>query len=249
MFDDPVLAAVYDALDPDRVDLDPYIAMVDEFGARRILDVGCGTGTLAIRLAHRRHSVTAIDPATGSIAVARRKPWADRVDWHHTDVATFAQRHAGPSFDLAIMTANVAQVFVENDDWARTLAAVHRVLTPEGRLVFETRVPERRAWERWSGPAADVDVPGVGRVTDSYELIEVDEREDGDVIVTFSSPTVFHGMPGDGDALVVESTSTLRFRTLEHLTASLDDAGFDVDEVRDAPDRPGAEWVVVAQCK
>lgn len=248
-FDDPRLAAVYDALDPDRSDLDPYVAMVAEFGAGRVLDVGCGTGTFAVRLARRGAVVTGVDPAAASIAVARHKPWADGVEWFVGDVPAFADRHRGEPFDLAVMTANVAQVFVTDESWERTLRAIHRVLTPGGRLVFETRDPARRAWERWSGPAADVVVPGVGRVSDSYEVTEVTEPSDGDVVVTFSSPTRFHGVAGDveGDDLVIGSMSTLRFRTLPTLRTTLADAGFTIDDVRDAPDRPGAEWVIIAR--
>ncbi|MGZ8563394.1 MAG: class I SAM-dependent methyltransferase, partial [Candidatus Limnocylindria bacterium] len=33
VFDDARLAAVYDALDPDRSDLDGYVTMIEEFGA------------------------------------------------------------------------------------------------------------------------------------------------------------------------------------------------------------------------
>ena len=40
IFEDPRLAAMYDALDPDRSDLDVYRAIADELGARRVLDVG-----------------------------------------------------------------------------------------------------------------------------------------------------------------------------------------------------------------
>jgi 2-polyprenyl-3-methyl-5-hydroxy-6-metoxy-1,4-benzoquinol methylase len=47
IFEHPRLAAIYDALDSDRSDLDVYVAIADELGARRVLDVGCGTGTLA----------------------------------------------------------------------------------------------------------------------------------------------------------------------------------------------------------
>jgi len=43
-FELPRLAAIYDALDPDRSDLEVYSAIADEFGARRVLDVGCGAG-------------------------------------------------------------------------------------------------------------------------------------------------------------------------------------------------------------
>lgn len=45
------LAEVYDDLEADRDDLGHYVAMVDEFEARHVLDVGCGTGVLACRLA------------------------------------------------------------------------------------------------------------------------------------------------------------------------------------------------------
>ena len=44
---------MYDPLDPDRSDLDVYETIVDELGARRVLDTGCCTGTLACRLARR----------------------------------------------------------------------------------------------------------------------------------------------------------------------------------------------------
>jgi hypothetical protein len=43
-FGHPRLAAIYDPLDPARGDLDACLRIVEEFGARRILDIGCGTG-------------------------------------------------------------------------------------------------------------------------------------------------------------------------------------------------------------
>jgi 2-polyprenyl-3-methyl-5-hydroxy-6-metoxy-1,4-benzoquinol methylase len=47
------LAQIYDLHDPDRSDLEVYSALVDELGAARVLDVGCGTGTFACTLASR----------------------------------------------------------------------------------------------------------------------------------------------------------------------------------------------------
>jgi len=46
----PRLAAIYDALDPDRSDLHAYVGIAAELGARRVVDIGCGTGTLALRV-------------------------------------------------------------------------------------------------------------------------------------------------------------------------------------------------------
>ncbi|MEE6283126.1 hypothetical protein [Georgenia sunbinii] len=44
-FDDPRLAATYDQFEGDRDDLDAYMGIVEELGARSVLDIGCGTGT------------------------------------------------------------------------------------------------------------------------------------------------------------------------------------------------------------
>jgi len=48
-----------------------------------------------------------------------------------------------------------------------------------------------------------------------------------------------------GETLV--SDSTLRFRGRDEVIASLEEADYAVDEIRDAPDRPGREMVFVAR--
>lgn len=106
IFADPRLARIYDALDPDRRDLDHYEKMIDAFGARKVLDVGCGTGTLACRLARRGLEVTAVDPAAASLDVARGKEGATTVAWILGDAPNLPPLDV----DVAVMTANVAQV-------------------------------------------------------------------------------------------------------------------------------------------
>ncbi len=49
------------------------------------------------------------------------------------------------------------------------------------------------------------------------------------------------------DGTVLTSDSTLRFRHRQEVEESLLATGFVVDEVRDAPDRPGRELVFVAR--
>ena len=234
-FDVPRLAQVYDPLDPDRRDLDAYMAMIDEFGARAALDIGCGTGTFACLLAARGVEVTGVDPAAAMLDVARTKPGADVVHWVHGDVTALPSLQV----DIAFMTGNVAQVFLTDDEWTTVLCGTRDALRPGGLLVFETRVPARRAWERWTPELTrvSVDVPGVGIVESWEDLVGIDGE-----LVTFRSMTVFAH-----DRAVLESTSTLRFRERVDVEASLQANGFDVADVRDAPDRPGLEHVFVAE--
>lgn len=234
-YDNPRLAAIYDALDPDRSDLDVYAEIVAELGARHVLDVGCGTGAFALLLVDRGVDVTGVDPAAGSLEVARAKPGADRVRWIHGDARSLPPT----TVDLATLTGNVAQAIVEPSDWDATLAFVFAALRPGRHLVVETRDPAYRAWEEWNRDAtySTTEIDGVGAVENWVELTGVDGP-----LVCFRSHFVF---ALDGAHLM--SDSTLRFRTRDEVAASLEVHGYEVLDVRGAPDRPGREFVFLAR--
>jgi SAM-dependent methyltransferase len=229
-FDDPRIAGVYDIFDSDRSDLDLYLAVVAELGASRVLDLGCGTGTLAIMLASSGRDVVGVDPAGAMLDVARAKPGADRVQWIHGDATSMPSEL---SVDVVTLTGNAAQAIVDDADWRATLEAVHGALVPGGHFVFETRDPSMRSWESWNREQSYAVVDGM----ESWEeLTRVDWP-----LVTFDSTTVFP----DGTRVV--ATSTLRFRDRAEVEADLRSARFFVVDVRDAPDRPGRELVFLAR--
>ncbi|MEO3810207.1 class I SAM-dependent methyltransferase [Sphaerisporangium sp. B11E5] len=234
IFENPRLAAVYDALDSDRSDLEVYAAIVEEFGARRVLDVGCGTGTFAVMMAGCGVEVVGVDPAEASLEVARGKPGGERVRWIHGDAAGLPPMEV----DLATMTGNVAQAIVEPGEWEGTLRGVYGALRAGGVLVFETRDPGRRGWEEWNREESYrvVSVPGGGVVENWVELLDVSLP-----LVTFRTTWVF-GV----DGAVLTSESTLRFRERDEVEAELMASGYAVREVRGAPDRPGREFVFFA---
>jgi 2-polyprenyl-3-methyl-5-hydroxy-6-metoxy-1,4-benzoquinol methylase len=79
IFTHPRLAPIYDIVDGNRDDLAAYLSIADELGAERVLDVGCGTGCLAVLLAASGRTVVGVDPAWASLEVAKSKDATKRV--------------------------------------------------------------------------------------------------------------------------------------------------------------------------
>jgi SAM-dependent methyltransferase len=235
IFAHPRLAALYDAFDGARDDLAAYLDIVRALGACRVVDIGCGTGSLAVQLAGSGCTVMGVDPAAASLEVARSKAAAGEVSWVCGDAASAR----GFDADLAVLTGNVAQVFLTDDDWEDALRAIRGALRPRGYLVLETRRPEHRAWEEWAADTAPVvlDIPGTGPVEQRREVTSVKLP-----LVSFRYTYTFLA-----DGAVVTSDSTLRFRSRDETESSLAGSGYRVLDVRQAPDRPGREFVFIAE--
>lgn len=71
------------------------------------------------------------------------------------------------------MTGNVAQVFVNDEQWSATLAGVRAALRPGGYLVHESRRPAYRACEEWARQIEPMvrTVPEIGAVRQCGEAV------------------------------------------------------------------------------
>ncbi len=125
-YTDPRLAACYDSANPHDPADDFYLALAGA-APKTILDMGCGTGRLAVALAERGHRVTGADPSAGMMRVARNRAGGERVTWVDSDSASLALE---TRFDLIIMTGHVFQVFLEDDEVRATLRNLRRHLAP-----------------------------------------------------------------------------------------------------------------------
>ena len=233
------MVEVYDAMCPWSRDDDFFASVVAESGtAVRVLDLGCGTGRLAIGLATAGHTVTGIDPARASLDAARAKPGSERVYW----IEGMASNAPIDAFDVGVMTSHVAQFFVTDDEWASTLHDLRRALVDGGRLTFDARDPAARGWEQWLIDwDRTVTVPDGRVVRLAVEITNVD----GDVV----SHDIRYEFP-DGDVLV--SSATLRFRFEAELRETLADAGFEVEHIfggwnREPIGHADGEFLVVAR--
>lgn len=219
IFENPRLVAIYDAFDVQRRDLDHYVALSKELEAKSVLDIGCGTGCFAHRLAEEGFKVVAVDPARSSIEAAKRKANANQVQWIFGTASDFPAMTA----DLAVMTGNVAQVFVTDHAWEETPAATRRALAPSGHLVFEVRDPAQKAWLNWTREKTyeRINVPGLGFVEGWCEVTNV--KND---LVSFRWTYAF-----ESDVQVLTSDSTQRFQERDAIELSLKKTGFAAQRV------------------
>lgn len=109
-----------------------YELIKDELPGRRMLDVGCGAGRLAIMAAHRAAETVGFDFSETAIAIARLNALsAGRVvKFEVADIETFCQR-ADRTYDVITLVGVLEHV----PDPPGTLRDLYRLLTPGGLLV------------------------------------------------------------------------------------------------------------------
>lgn len=122
----------------------------------RVLDLGCGPGLYAERMARLGCAVTGIDLSERSIAFARERATREGLPIEYRR-ANFLELDETDAFDVAMQVYGELSTF---DDATRDdlLARIHRALAPGGTLVFDVSTPHlrrragtRREWSSASG--------------------------------------------------------------------------------------------------
>jgi ubiquinone/menaquinone biosynthesis C-methylase UbiE len=118
-----------------------------------VLEIGCGTGTLALMLARRGATVVGVDTSPAMLEVARERIVTEglegQVELRHLDASAIADHFPPGSFDLIASTLVFSEL--PPDEQRYVLRAAHRLLAPGGRLaIADEAVPEgtlaRLAW-------------------------------------------------------------------------------------------------------
>ncbi|MDG9704187.1 trans-aconitate 2-methyltransferase [Streptomyces sp. DH37] len=224
-YSDPVLAALYDALNPWGPGDDFHLGLV--MSAASVLDVGCGTGALLRRARAAGHGgrLCGLDPAAAMLARAREAAARERVDveWVLGDLGSASWER---EFELVVMTGHAFQVLLGDEEVRTALAAVRSALADGGRFAFETRNPAARPWERWTPEHAVEVADGAGAtVRVAHRVEEPVEGDAGGTGGTVRFTTTFTGPGWERD-----SRSELRFPDMEALDGFLSGAGLTVVE-------------------
>jgi SAM-dependent methyltransferase len=131
------VAAIYDDwygdLDPSSIDL-----LADLAGQGRALELGIGTGRLAIPLVARNVDVTGIDVAQAMIDQLKSKPEAHSIDVY---LGSFAVLDVEGQFDLVYVVFNTFFMLTSQTEQVRCFRNVASHLTDNGSFVIEAFVP------------------------------------------------------------------------------------------------------------
>jgi len=119
-----------------------YFGLVKELFAesysfgRRVLDVACGTGTLALKLARQEFSVLGVDKSPEMIAVAR--PTVEPGLLLSFEIQDMRQLNVKGVFDLALCTFDSINYLLSEEEVARYLTKISYALKVNGFFVFDS---------------------------------------------------------------------------------------------------------------
>jgi SAM-dependent methyltransferase len=118
----------------------PFLAPLRQAGAHTVLELGCGTGNDAARLADEGYSVTAIDVSAEAISQAQAK-WGSRATFL---VADMTQRLPFPDGSFDAVMSNVALHMFPDSVTRALFAQVGRLVRPGGLFAFHVNSLEDR---------------------------------------------------------------------------------------------------------
>jgi len=141
------LAQSYDRLTND-VDYDAtvafYNAILNREGLcpRTAVDLACGTGSVALRLARQGLQVTAVDMSWEMLMVAQQKAVEADV-YPQFACQKLQQLHLPNGVDLAVCALDSIDYILDPNDCKAAIRRVYKALNPGGCFIFDVNTPEK----------------------------------------------------------------------------------------------------------
>ena len=178
-FGEEVAAPSGDRFQPAAIE--PVIDFLAELaGDGAALELGIGTGRIALPMAEHGVEVHGIDLSSAMVARLRAKPGGDEIP---VVLGDFATARAGGTFSLAYLVFNTIQNLTTQDEQVACFENVAAHLEPGGHFVIEVGVPNLRrlppgetvrafALEPTHVGFDEFDVARQGLVSHHFELID-----------------------------------------------------------------------------
>jgi ubiquinone/menaquinone biosynthesis C-methylase UbiE len=116
----------------------------------RVLEIGCGSGALAVEMARQGAVVVGIDASAGMLAQAKKRiekeSLSGSVDLRLMDASMLAETFDPASFDCIVASLVLSEMPL--DDQTFLLQNCSKLLKTEGRLLIADEVLPDRGWDR-----------------------------------------------------------------------------------------------------
>ncbi len=140
------VAEVYDGWHGARENIDAVVGFLAALaGKGRALELGIGTGRVAIGLAARGVRVNGIDASPAMVAKMRAKPGGDAIP---VTIADFAGVPAKGQFSLVYVVFNTFFCLLSQDEQVRCFTRAAKRLRPDGAFLIEAFVPDLTRFDR-----------------------------------------------------------------------------------------------------
>jgi SAM-dependent methyltransferase len=174
------IADVYDDRPEVRAQAVPIDVLVELAGQGPVLELGVGTGRIAVPLAARGLPVHGIDASRAMVQRMHAKPGGDAVTVAIGDMADLPT--PGGPYSLAFVVFNTFFAILSQDDQVRCFENVARSLSPGGRFLIEAFVPDLGRFDRNQRTSSTrVAVDEVHLDATMYD--PVDQRVDGEHVI------------------------------------------------------------------
>ena len=217
-------AAYYDAIHGEGGDdLDFWLPFAAEHGGP-ILEVGAGTGRVALPLARAGHAVTALDPSPAMLAIARERAAAEGLALTFLEGGLPNAPLPPAAFTTVILPNDVFLACSAPGEQIAALRAAAAALAPHGRLALDV-----------AGPAHWLDPEGNGEPLLAFsgdldgESFSVWHTCEDDLDAQTRGLRIRYELTGaDGQVRGTESEHVLRYVTCAEVTEFLETAGLRV---------------------
>lgn len=214
-------AGVYDEL-MTHAPYDEWVQWIQQYikPNAAIIDVGCGTGEISLRLAEKGHKVTGIDLSEEMLAFAQQKAQAKNqsIQFLHQDmreVTGFEQ-----AFQAAVICCDSLNYLKNENDVKKTFKNMFQLLEADGVLLFDVHTPYKM----------EEVFPGSTYADQDEEISYIWQSDKGDDVYSVIHDLSFFVKDGDMYQRYDETHEQRTF-PFETYAAFLESAGFEQIEV------------------
>jgi SAM-dependent methyltransferase len=238
------MASVYDAMYQTFIDYneeyDFYNTIIQKYGSQSTLEIGSGTGNLALRFFQNNQKYLGLDASEDMIAIAKKR--TSKSTFIHGDMREFTLENP---VDSILITGRSTSYLISNEDVYYCFDSVHQNLNNEGVFVFDFIDANRYVpyCENNKSIIHKANCEGILHYRDSnWKLTTADN-------FLMEWTATYYTIQDNEKEVIAEDFSTVRVFTLNEIELFLYMKGFEILEVIDRKTYAYDTYVIVAKKK